>query len=173
MSNTPIEEQDVWGMEAPATGGKDYLKLETDKPAKIRLFGKPIVFHEKSDFYPEPQLRFASLCIYRNTETKTNEVKGFKFGWTVQKQIKAMVDDEEYGDPTKYDLKITKTGEKLTTKYSVLPMKERPLTDEEKALIAGCTLDLEAMYKKPKGESQSAPSGSADNTAYDAFAEEE
>lgn len=168
MSNTDILNQDVWSMEAPTSGGGDYLRLETDKPVKIRLFGKPIAFQEKTDFSPDMQLRFATLCIYRNAETKKNEIKGFKFGWAVQKQIKALIMDEEYGNPEGYDLKITKTGEKLLTKYAVLPMKERALTDEEKALIAGCELDLEKMYKKPR---EAAPT-SSDSTEYDAFADD-
>lgn len=54
-----------------------------------------------------------------------NKVKHFKFGKKVAVQIIQMV--EEYGDITKRDFKIHRSGEKFDTTYQFFPRDPKPL----------------------------------------------
>lgn len=61
------------------------------------------------------------------------KVKIWKFSRTIKKQIEEIA--KKYGDPSNYDLVITKTGKGKETRYTVFPDREnRPLTEEEKKL---------------------------------------
>jgi hypothetical protein len=61
--------------------------------------------------------------------------------------MKAIVDNEDWGDPKGYDMTITKTGEDLETKYTVQPSPHRELTEEEKELIGETKVVLEALFE--------------------------
>jgi len=70
-------------------------------------------------------------------------LKLYEFGRRVKKAIEAIAD--LYGDPTKYDLIITRKGMKMEdTTYTVIPAREEtPLTEAEVALPK---YDLEKLY---------------------------
>lgn len=71
---------------------------------------------------------------------------------TVFGAIKNYVNDSDYGDVKQYDLKI-KRGPKGTPPaqlYTVMPKPKKPLTDEEKALIASFKERVDiAKFTKP------------------------
>jgi hypothetical protein len=158
----------VWEREAPAGGGKDYLTLKNGESARIRVFGQPIEFTESFQGGP-PSVKFGTLCIYRNKAEKTNELKAYKFGWTIQKAIGALYRDADWGDPAEYDIEVTRTGEGMDTKYTVVPKPKQPLTADEKALIASCTLDMDKLFLK---RASGATSDSSHNGEYDPFVDE-
>lgn len=57
--------------------------------------------------------------------------------WKFSRNIKLMIEDiaKKYGDPSQYDLIITRKGKGLETKYTVFPDREnKPLTEAEKNL---------------------------------------
>lgn len=68
---------------------------------------------------------------------------------TIMEAMRACFDDEDYGDPFQYDFKISKTGEALETKYSVMPTPIKPVPDElkEKMISKGLhKIKLEKLY---------------------------
>lgn len=80
----------------------------------------------------KPQRRYQLKVIDRSD----GQVKILDVGATVISQIQEYARDPEYGDPNNYDFKIAKTGQSLETKYTVKASRtNKPLTDEEKALI--------------------------------------
>lgn len=66
---------------------------------------------------------------------------------SLQKAIKAYVDNEDYGDPKGYDITITRDGEKLNTEYSVIASPPKPLNQEIKKLVDTTPINLEALYE--------------------------
>lgn len=66
---------------------------------------------------------------------------------TIQRAIQALVEDEEWGDPTAYDITINRTGQKLDTKYSIVPSPHKALTKEEQSIIARTEIDLNALFQ--------------------------
>ena len=45
-----------------------------------------------------------------------------------------------------YDISITRTGESMETKYSVVPKPKKDITPEQGEIIDGATLNLEALF---------------------------
>jgi hypothetical protein len=79
----------------------------------------------------------------------SQSVKIYEAPNEVFKNIKAYAADEDYGDVTKYDFKLTRSGQGLLTQYQVTPKrKQEPLTDEEmvKVTEAKKTVDWKKLY---------------------------
>ena len=99
--------------------------------------------------------------IDRNEQKENDgkfQVRILGIGQMVFKQIAALANDEEYGDPTKYDLRITKTGQGLKTEYVVhASPKPKPYTPEEIAIFKlptekGGMFDLETIPNRKTKE---------------------
>lgn len=71
---------------------------------------------------------------------------------TIMEAMRTCFDDDDYGDPFNYDFKISRTGEALETKYSIMPTPAKPLTDELKAKILEMGLDKIKLDKLFAGE---------------------
>ena len=79
-----------------------------------------------------PQKRYQVQVIDR----ADNKLKILEGRVPIFPQIKSYAADEDYGDPTKYDLKIKKEGQGRDTKYTVVPSpKKSDLTDAELELL--------------------------------------
>jgi len=135
----------IYDMEAPASNGR-YLKFKDGDKHRVRLFGNPIAYEAH---FPnqDPKTQFASLCLFRNKETKTSEYKVLQFGWTIQKALKEFRNDDEWGDPTEFDIEISATGEKLERKYIIVPKPKQPLSAADKKLCEDCDWDLAELVK--------------------------
>ena len=94
---------------------------DSNNQVAIRLFGEPITYMKENEFDGKKTVdkKFATLCLYRNPKTKESEVKVYEFGWSIQKQLRNLYLDEDWGDPNKseYDVTIKREGEGLKTKY--------------------------------------------------------
>lgn len=79
-----------------------------------------------------PQKKFQVLVIDRTD----NKLKILEGGNSIFRQIKDYAMDPEYGDPSKYDIKIKKEGTGRETKYTIVASpKKTELTAEESALL--------------------------------------
>ena len=151
----------IYEKEAPKGDGL-FIKLDDGDSVKIRMIGGGIdytrVFNEKEG----PKVRFASIVLYRNKLTEANEVKVFEFGWMIQKQLKLLRNNEDWGDLEGYDVTVSREGKDLETKYTITPSPKsiRPLTDAEKELIAEANIDLRAVCKV--GVQEDTPDGDYD-----------
>lgn len=73
-------------------------------------------------------------------ETGKTEVRLLEIGKMIYEQIRELALDEEYGDPTQYNLKINRKGEKKSTKYTVrASSKKYPLKESEISVIESST----------------------------------
>jgi len=67
---------------------------------------------------------------------------------TIKKAILTLYEDEDYGDPKGYDLKITRTGKDLSdTEYNVVPGPIRPFTPTSGQKKDIDSLNLEALFE--------------------------
>ncbi len=161
MNNFDME----WGsIKEPGTGSAiDFLKLK-DGLNQIRIVGKPSLINihwekgidgqNKKVICPgagcpickagkAPQTRYQIQVIDR----ADGKIKVLEQGPTVFNQIKSYAMYPDYGDPTKYDIKIKKEGSGRDTKYSLLPSPNKnDITADEQKLIAECK-SLEEINK--------------------------
>ena len=131
----------------------NFLKLEAGEN-KVRIVsapiaqwtafvdGKPKKFlteeaankHNKTaDKEQKANKRYAMWVIDR----KTNEILLAEFSKSIMKTIMAFANDSDIGFERlpPYDIKITKEGSGLETRYSVINLQPKELTDEEKQLV--------------------------------------
>lgn len=111
------------------------------KPIRIRM-NEPLVLSANAD--AESTRHFWAFIVWNYKLSCIQIMEVTQKG--IQKSIKALSDDEDWGDPTEYDITITKSGEKLETEYSVMPNKPKPMTDEMKKAFESKIIRLEALY---------------------------
>ena len=66
---------------------------------------------------------------------------------TIQNFLLSITKGKIKNDYTKFDIQITKIGQKLETEYSIIPGDTEILTQEEKELIKLTPINLQAMEK--------------------------
>ncbi len=109
--------------------GVHYLK---DEKKSVICIGKDQCKLCKKNI--EVRCQFLGWVIDRSD----NQVKLFRTGYSVIKQISELAKSSEYGFEgiPPYDIIINKKGQGLETKYSVLPARQNtPLTESELQLI--------------------------------------
>ena len=82
-----------------------------------------------------PSTRY-QMKVLDKTDPDNVEAKILEVGATVIRQIIGFAKDEDYGDPTKYDIKIQKEGMGRDTRYSVTASPRRSeISKHEQELI--------------------------------------
>lgn len=66
---------------------------------------------------------------------------------SIQDAVLALAHDEDWGDPQEYDIKITRTGEWLDTKYSVSPSPKSEVSKDIAKLYKETPINLDALYE--------------------------
>lgn len=153
------------GYEAPASGG-GYMKLQ-DGDNVFRVLSSAVVGYQywtnenkpvrsKTEFTETPDIRvkdgktdkvkhFWAFVVwnYATKEVEILELQQVK----VRDAILNLVNDEDWGDPKKYDIKVNRSGSGLDTKYAVSPKPHKELDPEILQAYAEKPINLEALFK--------------------------
>lgn len=143
---------------------KAYWRLSQMKEGdnKLRIVSKPIAGW--IDWQDNKPLRFRP---HDKPKSSVDADKPFKAFWVchvwdyareglyvleitqsgVLKSLAAFGSDADWGDFTKYDIKIKKEGSGKDSKYHVTPMPHKPLSESILKAIAGHPIRLEALYE--------------------------
>jgi len=126
-----------------ATAENKYLRIESGETVRLRIASQPITFEKDFGQGDGPKKRCAVIVIRK--EKIGDEIKRspivFEFGAMIYNDLVKLNLDEDFGDLTTYDIKVTKTGSDKTTKYSITPDPNKsPLTREDKSLAATINL---------------------------------
>lgn len=142
MSNSFLPE----GYVAPSGNG-DYMKFATGEN-KFRILSRPIIFWQDwtlekkpvrfpfdkkpaQPISPDKPIKFCwALLLWNYNEKKLQIIEITQK--SVQSAIEALSKDSSWGDPFKYDIKVTKTGSNLETEYVTTPLPPTPLCEEAK-----------------------------------------
>lgn len=148
------------------SGGGDYTKLQ-DGSNSLRILseqllvgyvywnkdGKPVRSEQHpgqpadvrigQDGKPEKVKEFWAMAVYNIGAGKVEL-------WEVtQGQIKdaleSLAHDAEWGHPSQYSIKVTKSGKGLETKYAVMPSAPRPLPADVQAVVDASPVNLRAL----------------------------
>jgi hypothetical protein len=104
-------------------GGGLYLKLEDGQTVKLRIASEPVIFESESEWGGEKSLSTRYGWLVWNQDTKQPQI--LQQSARFFKQIAALAQDEEWGDPKEYDIKITRQGTGTETTYNVTPSSNR------------------------------------------------
>jgi len=153
------------GYEPPAGGGQ-YIKLQNGEN-KIRIMSSAItgyIYWTKEDKpvrSPEYPAHTPNIKTDENGKTKIQHFWAFVvWDYAGEGAIKIMevtqagirdsllnlVNDTDWGDPKNYDIKITKTGQKLETRYQVSPVPHREAPANAVTEYLGMNINLNALY---------------------------
>lgn len=104
-------------------------------PADIRV--------EEDGKYSIKHFWMFPIWSYDNQKVQIMEVtqKG------IQEAIKAIVTNKKWGDPTKYDITVTKEGTGFETSYQVMPSPHTELDSLAAASWLAIKLDLSVIYE--------------------------
>jgi hypothetical protein len=148
--------------ETPKSSGA-YMKF-LDGKNKFRILGSAIVgyewwietseggrkpgrsrtFQEAVELGIEPIKHFWAFPVWDYKEEAVKILEVTQKG--IMSSIKALVDDEDWGDPKEYDISVTRTGEKMETKYSVTPSPKKPVDAGIVAMYKDMDIKLDALY---------------------------
>lgn len=158
---------DVLQKEAAAAGAFLNPSKLTDKERRVRFLGtgitgwtawttddKPVRWEQKPDELPEnlkPDLggkigvkRFLATAIY---DYESDEFKIFEITQkSLMEQLFKYIKDSDYGDPTGYDIKLSKTGSGKETNYSLVAAPPKPAGKDILARFEDFTCNLAALY---------------------------
>jgi hypothetical protein len=109
---------------------------------------QPVRTHEEPEqlFNPQrPSKHFWAFIIwdYRDEEIKILEITQA----TIQDAIYNLHNEPDWGNPTNYDVNVKKTGEKMETKYNVVPTPPKLLPETIKELYRNCGINLDELFK--------------------------
>lgn len=164
--------------ERPATSGGNYAKLE-DGANRFRFLSpaivgwlywtkdnKPVRLREKPTERPEDMReddKIKHMWAFAVWNYKEGKIQILELTQaSIQGPIEDLVMTEDWGDPTGYDITITKKGQKLDTEYSVQPSPHKPVAEDVAALFKATHVDLPALFDS---KDPFAPSEPKDNIA--------
>lgn len=113
---------------------------ETRRPVRVRMTDK-IVMTEES----EKAKHFWAMPVYNYNENAIQILEITQA--TVQKAIKALAKDKDWGSPINYDLVVTRSGKELNTEYQVQPKPAKTLDKAIADKFAQTNIRLEALYE--------------------------
>ena len=148
--------------EAPKPSGGAYTKCLKGETV-LRFLGDPIVGYEwwESMHGTEKPVRVSNFDEIRDAQAtqkakhfwaccvwnyEANSVQIWQINQrTIQEAIMGLINDADWGDPREYDLKITRTGESLETKYTVSPKPKKDLPEAAKFEFELMNIKLEKL----------------------------
>lgn len=114
-----------------------YLDWKDNKPVRTK--------EKQSAIDPERKPKhFWAFVVWDCDEKRLKILEVTQKG--IQDAILALYKDQDRGDPKGYDIKVTKEGEGMDTKYAVAPWKLELASDEATKAYKDASIYLEALY---------------------------
>lgn len=119
----------IYKTHQPKSGGGDlYLRLKDGETARVRVVSQPAIYESKGERDGKETLTTRYAWLVWNQEKQLIQV--MQQSGTFFKSIAGLAQDEEWGDPTGYDIKITRHGSGFNdTTYTVSPSTNRQPLD--------------------------------------------
>lgn len=112
---------------------------ETRKPVRVRMTDKIVTTPES-----EKAKHFWSMPVYNYNDESIQILEITQA--TIQKAIKALAKDKDWGSPVNYDLVVTRSGKELNTEYQVQPKPAKELDKNVADKFAQTNIRLEALF---------------------------
>ena len=153
--------------ELPKVAGGQYMKIQNGTN-KFRVLSEPVCGYEawvdkkpvrrkkyefdgmvfdKSSYtgLPQDPKVFWAMVVWNYQEQQIMILSLDKA--SIIRDFDQLVDDADWGDPRNYDLKIEKSGEKMNTKYTILPSNQKPIAKEILDTYHSISINLEKLFE--------------------------
>lgn len=122
----------IYNTHKPAGGeGGLYLRIADGETVRLRLASDPAIFENvPKETDEEQRISTRYGWIVYNQDLKIAQI--FQQGARFFKAIAALAQDDEWGDPTTYDIKVSRKGSSFNdTTYEVVPSPNRDILDAD------------------------------------------
>jgi len=143
-------------------GSSQFMKLEKGQN-KLRILGQPIIGYEWWEESTEGKKPFRVKTFEEAVRNGREPIKHFwAFAvWnysnescqvlsitqkTIMKALEALSIDEDWGNPEKFDIVITRTGDGMETDYTVQPKPAKEIDHNILEAYKESKIDLEALF---------------------------
>jgi len=147
-------------------GKSNYFKFEKGKN-KFRAISSAVIGYEYWNTENKPvRLKEYPMVLPTDIRTENGVQSEIKHFWAftvidradglikiveitqkgIMRELQSLVSNLDWGMPQGYDITVERTGDKLETKYTVMPSPHKPLTQDEERLIKETPVNLEALF---------------------------
>lgn len=147
--------------DVPSSGDK-YMKFKAGEN-RFRILSSPVVGFE---WWEDSEKGRKPVRVHMSDPVPASHADDYKHFWampvwnyqvskvqileitqkSIQRAIKAISADDDWGSPVGYDLVVNKTGDGLETEYQVTPKPAKVLDAEATKAWASITVNLNALY---------------------------
>lgn len=155
--------------EVTKSDGLFFRLKDKGQTARLRLVSPP---HRYEDVLPDGKMvrKCAWIAILKEMVSGKPNLRAvvFQASPMVYGAVKDLAESEDWGDPTQYDVQVTRTEEQGKY-YTVVPIPKPmgPITEEQAAMVAEKNIDL-AKVCAPKAKQTKAE----EDEEYDPFGDE-
>ena len=120
----------IYKVYTPPSQSGGFLKIDDGKTVVLRIASEPVIFN--SEYKGNTSTRYAWV-VYNMDE---DSAQIFAQSGTFFKNLAVFANDDEYGDPTEYNIKVTRNGTETNTTYTIVASpKKSPLTASQKEAV--------------------------------------
>jgi hypothetical protein len=116
-----------------------------DKEGNRKPFRWKVSEKAPQDFGDEKPKEFFAIKVYNYAEECVQILELKQRG--LKDELVTYINDEEWGDPRKYDIAIIKNGEGIETRYAMTPKPHKKMTEEQREVIMKTKVDMSALYR--------------------------
>jgi|SRR6187551_1441484 len=140
-----VNGENTFRVMSSAVVGFEYWTKE-DKPvrSKIKWTSTPDDIKLDKNGKPTGIKHFWSFVVWNYNDKAIQSLEITQKG--VMQGIQALVQNPKWGDPKKYDITVTRSGEGLKTDYSVMPNPHAEISPEIIDEFMSKNIDLEAIF---------------------------
>jgi len=128
--------------------GYEYWKEVDGKRTPVRVHMEDPIHPDDLADVPQPPKHFWACVVFDYSDSKIKIMEITQKG--LMRTLTGLEQDEDWGDPkgTKgYDIVVTKTGEKMETKYELRAKPKKELDEGVVQMFKDTHVDLNALYK--------------------------
>jgi len=111
----------VYNDNQPERGDGLFLKTEDGDNIRLRFLGLPAVFDSSYTDPVSKKVTVSTKYSWPVYNFEAEKVQILTKGAAVYKALNTLIQDDDWGDPIKYDIKLSHTGKGTDTKYSLSP----------------------------------------------------
>lgn len=125
-----------------------YLYWNNDnKPIRMKEYPSDLPLDIRVEEGQTPESNIKHFWALTVIDRDDNGIKVFEITQkSIMRSLKALFDNEDWGDPSGYDITVTREGDKLLTKYEIHPSPPKPLTKEDERMVKDTPVELEQLY---------------------------
>lgn len=116
---------DVYKQYQPPVSGGLFLKLEEGDAVKIRIASQPYIFN--NEYKGQVSTRYA--WVVYNYDQERAQI--FHQGVTGYRTIANLASDPDWGDPSGFDVRVSRHGLGTDTKYNITPLPSKADLDDK------------------------------------------